>query len=98
MAPLQELLDDQALVDILLGLVPQGEANARRFTASDQQQLEVCPPSHGRSNFPCCRACTWGLLHGRGLSMLCVVSKLDTSLALRPGCSKPDQYAVVDVR
>lgn len=39
----QGLLDDQTLVDTLLGLVPRGEANARPFLAEDMARLEVCP-------------------------------------------------------
>ncbi len=38
---LQELLTEQALVDLLLDIIPRGEAAARKFGAAEHQQLEV---------------------------------------------------------
>lgn len=37
-----QALTEQALVDLLLEMVPRGEAHARSFTSSDSQELEVC--------------------------------------------------------
>lgn len=38
---MQELLLEQDLVDILVDIVPRGEAHARRISGSDYQKLEV---------------------------------------------------------
>ena len=38
------LLDEQALVEIMLNLVPSNEANARDFRQEDFRALEVCMP------------------------------------------------------